>query len=120
MTGLPFPAQREAFLNCDLEGLLPILYLVLAEPVEFLQVERGDTRFPQFTEAGLTSVLECFLSFLQLVFEALPEAKILPETRTFWESAELEVILIHNRLELDNRLSWLEEIVARDLWEGFR
>ncbi|MFQ5655330.1 MAG: hypothetical protein ACE5GW_11445 [Planctomycetota bacterium] len=118
LSDLPFARQREAIATCYLRQPMPTLFLVPREPEELYKIERG-TRFPDLTARLGGGALDNLLLFLDELMTALPSGRILPETVTFWESGKIESILIHRREELQRRLEWLRELVARDLWHRF-
>ncbi len=117
LVDLPFARQREALLHYDQSQLQPTLFIALAGPVEFLKVESG-TPFPDYAASGGHTALANFLAFVSELLGKLPKSRVLPEAQRFWESGEVESIL-RKAEEVQKRLSWLAEILARELWEGF-
>lgn len=114
-----YPELRAAIDEVELENPELFLWVAVREPVEIYRIDLG-ARFPEYGLVGNVNSTDNFLRFVDELMAALPENKILPETRTCWDTHELDTILMHKPEELENRFTWISEILAHDLWEGFR
>jgi len=99
---------RKQFHRVDLHLDGAAVYLVLAEPVEFIAIEQSVL----FTDRWITILAD--------LVDVFPPRRVLPQARAILVAEDLESVLISKREEYDARLIWLAELVGRDLWEGFR
>ncbi|MCA8959744.1 MAG: hypothetical protein KDC38_04500 [Planctomycetes bacterium] len=81
------------------------IYLAVPEPVEWIVAELG--------VVGLT---DAWIRLVEHLVEWTPDDILLPETRRFIEARDRSAVLFEKPEEIERRLQWIGELIARDLW----
>lgn len=113
----PFARQREALDPAKFSLLSAGFYVVLKEPVDLLLFTPA-TRFFDYRARGTMSALDAWLHFQHDLVAQLRPHKCAVELQEFWRDGVIERNIVNDSVERQNRLSWLAELVARDLWKG--
>lgn len=115
-TSHPF---RLALRDLELERPEPRLHLIMRSPVECLTIDLL-TQFPAEGVLAGAQPCESWFHFVEALLLALPVGKVLPEAALAWSKRDPSAITTHRREALDHRLSWIDQLVRRGLWEEFR
>ncbi|MFN0057925.1 MAG: hypothetical protein ACKVX7_05645 [Planctomycetota bacterium] len=113
----PIARQRDALGPAKFSLQAASLCVVLREPVDILDFTPA-TRFLNYRARGAASALDAWLHFQHDLVAALGAGKCSPALAEFWRDGSIEGNILNDRVERQNRLSWLAELVARDWWKG--
>lgn len=112
----PVREQRLALLP-HVASLQPTLYIVTHTARRVFRVHPG-TFVPRAGASDAWPTLDRLLELVHALILALPPAAVTAETMEFWTTRRVASILISKPEEMENRLAWLCELLARGLLEA--
>lgn len=107
LIGLSHPHVRSAILGTGLTRPRPQVYLALAGLSPLFAIERT-TRGPRQEEGSAGAIgLDGWLAFVDQLLAVLPDDRILPGIREFWEGGPIDPLLWDPPEHREPRLAWL-------------